>query len=217
MPGPFDYAAGIGRYRDVGKFESLNGVDVRAALTAAISPAPKDVVFLNDAHAFALGEWAAGSMAGHSRAVALTLGTGVGSAFVDSGSIVDTGPSVPPEGRADLLSIDGRPLEETVSRRAILARYGGSVDVREIASRALDGESRASSVLRDAFFALGLAFRPWVSRFGAGVVVIGGSMAASWDLVAPPLSSGLGGLAVRRSLLGSDAQLVGAGMRARGR
>jgi glucokinase len=39
MPGPFDYATGIGRFRDVGKFDALNGVDVGSALRAAL-PAP---------------------------------------------------------------------------------------------------------------------------------------------------------------------------------
>lgn len=216
VPGPFDYTDGIARYHDVGKFDALSGVDVGKALAAGISPAPRSVAFLNDAHAFALGEWAGGSMSGHDRALALTLGTGIGSAFVSAGAIVDTGPSVPLEGRADLLLIDGHPLEETVSRRAILARYGDSVDVAETAARARSGESRAGDVLRDAFFALGLAFRPWVARFGATVVVVGGSMADSWDLVEPPLSAGLDGPALRRSALGADAPLVGAAIRAQG-
>ncbi len=216
VPGPFDYADGIARYHDVGKFDALSGVDVGKALASGISPTPRSVTFLNDAHAFALGEWASDSMAGHERALALTLGTGVGSAFVSAGSIVDSGASVPLEGRADLLVIEDRPLEETVSRRAIVTRYGASADVAEIAARARSGESRAADVLRDAFFALGLAFRPWVARFGATVVVVGGSMAASWDLVEPPLSAGLDGPTLRRSTLGADAQLVGAAIRAQG-
>jgi hypothetical protein len=41
-------------------------------------------------------------------------------------------------------------------------------------------------------------------------------MAASWDLVAPALSEGLGTVELRRSALGADAQLVGAGIRAGG-
>ena len=33
VPGPFDYGRGIGLFRDVGKFDSLYGVDVRRGLT----------------------------------------------------------------------------------------------------------------------------------------------------------------------------------------
>ena len=36
IPGPFDYARGIGRYEGVAKFDALNGVDVRARLLDAI-------------------------------------------------------------------------------------------------------------------------------------------------------------------------------------
>src|SRR3954452_19806734 len=31
MPGPFDYASGIAMFEDVGKFDSLRGIDLRAA------------------------------------------------------------------------------------------------------------------------------------------------------------------------------------------
>ena len=40
VPGPFDYARGIGLFRDVGKFDSLYGVDVRHGLMMRIRPIP---------------------------------------------------------------------------------------------------------------------------------------------------------------------------------
>jgi glucokinase len=46
---------------------------------------------VNDAAAFGLGEWVAGAATGAGRAVAITLGTGVGSAFVDNGSVAHRG------------------------------------------------------------------------------------------------------------------------------
>ena len=39
VPGPFDYARGVGLFRDVGKFDSLYGVDVRRGLMTRIRPA----------------------------------------------------------------------------------------------------------------------------------------------------------------------------------
>jgi glucokinase len=41
--------------------------------------------FVNDAHAFLLGEAAVGAAAGHHRTVGITLGTRVGSAFLHEG------------------------------------------------------------------------------------------------------------------------------------
>ena len=213
LPGPFDYEAGIGRFHGVAKFEALNGFDLGAALRKGLPQSPAAVRFLHDADAFGLGEWAAGTLAGHARGLALTLGTGIGSAFLADGSVVADGPSVPPDGDVHLLEIDGAPLEETVSRRAILAAYGRpGVDVAEIAEAARSGEPHAREVLDTAFSALGQALRPWVGSFGATIVVVGGSMADSWDLVAEPLRAGLGEVTVVRARLGEAAPLVGAGL-----
>ncbi|MFD3374281.1 MULTISPECIES: ROK family protein [unclassified Streptomyces] len=192
VPGPFDYARGIALFRGVGKFDSLYGMDVRAAFLDGLRQRPSDVVFLNDAHAFLTGEWSAGTVRGHRRAVGITLGTGVGSAFLADGRICDSGPGVPLEGRMDLTEIDGRPLEDAVSRRAILARYADpAADVHDIARRARAGEERAQRVLDNVFTALGVALGPRLVDFGATALVVGGSMARSWDRVAPALSTGL--------------------------
>ncbi|UXX92257.1 ROK family protein [Streptomyces sp. AD2-2] len=192
VPGPFDYAKGVALFEDVGKFDALYGMDMRAALLRGLRHRPGDVVFVNDAHAFLTGEWSAGTVRGHRRAVGITLGTGVGSAFLADGRIRDHGPGLPPEGRMDLTEIAGRPLEETISRRAILTRYGDpAADVHDIAVRARAGEERARRVLVDVFTALGVELGPRMADFGATVLVVGGSMARSWDLVAPALFSGL--------------------------
>ncbi|MER5956942.1 ROK family protein [Streptomyces sp. NPDC056121] len=226
VPGPFDYAKGIALFADVGKFASLYGTDVRADLLGGLRRCPADVVFLNDAHAFLIGEWSAGAVRGHTRAVGITLGTGVGSAFLAEGRILDQGPGIPPEGRMDLTRLGGAPLEETVSRRAILARFGDpAADVRDIAERARAGQRRARHVLDEAFGALGRVLGPRLAAFGASAVVVGGSMARSWDLVAPALNAGLadGGWpvpdqtggegrhtrAMRPAGLAGDAALVG--------
>lgn len=196
MPGPFDYTRGIALFEDVGKFDSLRDVDVGAALCAGITPAPESVSFLNDAEAFLLGEWLHGAATGYRRCAAVTLGTGVGSAFLADGEIVGSGPDVPPDGRAHRLYIDRRPLEDVVSRRAMRAAYGDatgdtSADVRDIADRARGGDPVAREVIDTAMRRLGTALAPWLARFGAEVVVVGGSMSASWDLFGPPFTAPL--------------------------
>ncbi|GAA5193372.1 ROK family protein [Rugosimonospora acidiphila] len=196
VPGPFDYDTGIGRFHGVGKFASLNGVDVGAELRARIRPHPHALRFLNDAAAFGCGEWQWGAAKGHDRAVAITLGTGVGSAFLDRGRIVADGPRVPPEGRADLLTINGQPLEQTVSTRAVLAAYrraGGEAcdGVAEVMARVAHGDERAAGVVDEAYRLLGRALAPWLRRFEASVLVIGGGISAAWQFVAPPLGQGI--------------------------
>jgi glucokinase len=196
VPGPFDYTAGVAWYRGVAKFDSLYGVDVGARLRDGLGlGAAADLVFLGDAEAFALGEWVFGAGRSYRRILGVTLGTGVGASFLDRGIAVVDGPDVPPAGRADLLTVDDRPLEESVSTRAIVERYardgGPSNSAEEIAERARGGEERALGVLDKTFAILGEALSPWVASFGAEVVVVGGAMVQSWDLIAAPLRRGM--------------------------
>jgi glucokinase len=199
MPDPFDYERGIGRFHGVGKFESLDGVDVRAALATRLECAPDDLHFCNDADAFTVGEWLVGAGQGADRVVGLTLGTGVGSGWVDHGRVVD--PGVPPGGRAHRLHIDGGALEDSMSRRAIRLAYAEAAgdrdaDVREIADRARAGEPAAQEVLAHALRSLGRALAAPISDFVADVIVVGGSMSGSWELFEPWFREGAGDIAV---------------------
>ncbi len=199
VPGPFDYRHGLGLFKDVGKFDSLRGVDIGAALRSALPHMIATTTFLNDAAAFGLGEFVAGAAAGHERVAAVTLGTGVGSCFMAGGAGVESGPTVPPEGRVDLLTWAGLPLEDTVSRRGIRACYAAragvpvelSPDVDKIAALARGGDTVAGEVLEHTLDVLGRVLAPWVLRFDASVLVVGGSISASWDVIAPPLRRGL--------------------------
>ncbi len=196
MPDPFDYAGGIATFRDVGKFDDLYGVDVGSALRAHLPGPPADVAFVNDADAFILGEWTHGAATGHSRCVGITLGTGLGSGWLVDGAITDSEPGVPELGRARHLTVNGAGLEETTSRRAIRRSYvaaGGdrAADVLEITDRARDGDRIAAGTLRRAFHGLGEAMGPAMRTFGADVIVIGGSMAGSWDLYEPWFRDGM--------------------------
>ncbi|WP_426626139.1 ROK family protein [Leifsonia sp. McL0607] len=215
IPGPFDYATGVGRFDGVAKFESLDGVDVGAALRADLVGVMSGVVFVNDATAFALGECAVGAGQGRRRVVGITIGTGIGSAFVADGIPVESGDFVPPRGWMHLVEYDGAPLEEVVSRRAMRAAYrrdsGELIDIHEIADRARAGDRGASEVFGRTMTVLGRALAPWIERFEAEAVVVGGSIAGSWDLIEGPLLGALTDprVTVLRASLGEDASIIG--------
>ena len=113
VPGPFDYERGVAQYAGVGKFDALYGLDLRSALAARI-PAAGEIGFLNDADAFGLGEWWVGAARGRRRVAGITLGTGVGSSFVEDGRALREGPGIPPYGRINGLYHAGKPLEEAI-------------------------------------------------------------------------------------------------------
>jgi glucokinase len=195
VPGPFDYATGIARYRGVGKFSALDGLAVAEALAGRLRLRPARLRFLSDAVAFALGARRTDDPRPR-RMVAVTLGTGIGSAFLDEGAAVTEGPQVPPEGRLDLLAVDGGPLEDTVSTRAMAGRYtsrtGQAVDgVRGLAELAGHGDATARAVVESALHTLGAALAPWLLAFRADALAVGGSMTAAWPLLGPPFRTAL--------------------------
>lgn len=85
IPDPFDYVRGIALFCEVGKFDALYGMDVRRALDEAIHPRPTRIVFVHDTEAFLRGEWTRGAAMGTERCAALTIGSGIGSAFLAQG------------------------------------------------------------------------------------------------------------------------------------
>jgi glucokinase len=194
-PGPFDYAAGVSRLRH--KLAALYGVDLRSELASALGVAPSAIRFLNDADAFVLGEWLTGAARGADRVLGVTLGTGLGSAFLAEGALV---------AGVELYrsSFRGRPVEETISARGI----GGRVSVAELASRARGGDDDARAALERAGADLGEFLLPHVQRLHAERVVVGGSIARAWDLFSPALRARVPEAMLAANL--DDAALVGA-------
>jgi predicted NBD/HSP70 family sugar kinase len=215
VPGPFDYAAGISTIRH--KLAALHGVDLRVALASALGLDPGAVRFLNDAGSFLLGEWWAGAARGHTRAVGITLGTGLGAAFLLDGRLVQSD-AVPAGGELYTLTFRGAPVERTISRSAVLGHYGADpeagLDVEGIAARARRGERRARLVFEQ--FAADLAefLGPPLAAFAPTCLIVGGSIAHAWSLLEPGLRAGLATcrqLVVARAASIEDAALLGAG------
>jgi glucokinase len=220
IPGPFDYPLGVGRFEGVGKFDSLNGVDLGRRLREALAPRSLELHFVNDAAAFAIGEWYLGDRL--DRCVGITLGSGVGSTFLERGRPVTSGDSVPPGGELHLTRLADTMLEDVVSRRAILRRYRSRVelashlDVKDVFHRARTGDAWAVEVCSTAFDHLGRALDPWLRAFGAEVLIVGGGMAGGWDVLQPALAAGLTvEVALRRSRDPDHSPLIGAAVQLR--
>jgi glucokinase len=198
-PGPFDYELGVAWMRH--KLAALYGVDLRGELADTLDVAPEAISFLNDADAFLLGEWLTGAARGVDRVIGITLGTGLGSAFLASGKLVTPG-------ELYRLSFRGRPVEQTISARAIADAYDAAVPVADVAAHARDGDTRARVAFERMGADLGEFLLPRVERFGADRVVVGGAIALAWDLFGPSLRARITG-AVRAANI-EDAVLVGA-------
>ncbi len=217
VPGPFDYPTGRCTIRGQHKLDALYGVDLRAELAAALHRPGKvhaaAIHFCNDADAFLLGEWTAGAARGARRAVGITLGTGLGSAFLADGVLVGGG-TAPPEGRLYPLPYRGRRVEEVVSTRGLLAASGRpAADGRQLADAARRGDVRTREAFAELGTALGEVLTPWLRLFRPTHLVIGGGLAGAWDLIEPAFRAGcppVDGLVLRVAEHPADAALLGA-------
>ena len=211
-PGPFDYEAGVCLVAH--KLPGLYGIDLRSELATAVGLDGGDISFLNDAEAFLLGEWWAGAARGHARALGITLGTGLGSAFLEEGRFVRSGPRVPADGALYTLAFRGRPVEETISRRALLHRYrDGGPDVEQIANRARAADAHARRVFEDLAADLAEFLAAPLAAFAPSCLVVGGSITRAWDLLGPTLLERLDAyrpLVVACAVNIDDAPLLGA-------
>jgi glucokinase len=213
FPGPFDFAAGISRMKH--KLPFLYGVDLRQALAAPFGWQPAQVRFLHDSAAFLLGEIGAGAARNLPRAVGITLGTGIGSAFAVDGRVVTDGPGVPLDGEIWNLPYEGGIVEDFISTRAIQGNYenrtGTLREVVEIAS-SVASDAEAAAVFADFGRHLGVALRMVLAAFAPQVVVLGGAISRSAHLFLPVAENHLQGLNLRLlpSTLKDEAPLVGA-------
>jgi glucokinase len=215
VPGPFDFQAAMSRMRH--KLPYLYGVDLRQALAARLGCRPDQVRFLNDAAAFLLGEIGAGAARGFARAVGLTLGTGIGSAFAANGRLVTEGPGVPPGGEIWNVPYDGGIVEDYISTRAVADFYqrsgGRERSVAKLAAAAGD-EPAAQEAFAHLGRHLGRVLHTLLADFHPDVVVVGGGIARSPELFLPATRSELRGECVqlRVSELMERAPLVGCGV-----
>jgi glucokinase len=193
MPGPFDYFNGVSLIKGVHKFDSLYGVNVAEALQRSLN-ADIPVRFINDAIAFAIGEAWAGEAKDFKKAVAITLGTGFGSAFLDDGLPILEGKTVPDKGFVYNLPYRDGIADDHFSTRWFVDTFktvtGISVTgVKDIADLAKQGDTSALDIFREFGTRLGRFLYPLLSRFEAGILVIGGNIANAGDLFIPAIQN----------------------------
>ena len=218
VPGPFDLEAGISLMEH--KLQYLHGKNLRAALAESFGWQPGQLRFLNDAAAYLLGEIGAGAAIGAERAVGLTLGTGIGSAFAIHGRHVTQGEGVPPGGEIWNYPYAGATVEDLISTRRLKADYaaltgpdaGPDKDVAEIAAAAAANDDDARQVFACFGTHLGHVLRDVIAPFRPDIVVLGGGISRSAPLFLPTTESEIRGLAFRvvTSTLLDRAPLVGA-------
>lgn len=196
MPGPFDYKTGVALLKNVAKYESLYGINVGDELKKILQlPPSMPFRYLNDAMSFAIGECWLGKASAYKNVMAITLGTGFGSAFLTNGVPIIEGERVPKMGYVYHIPYKNGIADDYFSTRWFIKEYfvrtGIQVSgVKEIAGHAQHAED-AKKMFTDFGTDLGNFLAPLLARFEADCLVIGGNISGAYALFGPSCESAL--------------------------
>jgi glucokinase len=187
MPGPFDYVKGICYIKGVAKYENLYGINITDAISKNLGLNNGILLrYMNDASSFAVGEAWKGSAARFKRSLSITFGTGFGSAFIDNIIPVVDGPLVPRLGCIYHLPYKDGIADDYFSTRGLLFRYKKLTGkelcgVKELAELA-ESDKTVIDLFTDFGDNAGIFLAPWLKKFKAEILVIGGNISHAYNL-----------------------------------
>jgi glucokinase len=222
IPGLVDEGAGVGRMSVNLRWRDLPVRDVVSSRTGV------PTVVGHDVRAGLLAETRLGAARGARNAAFIPIGTGIAGALMLDGAVVSAdgwagelghlvvdpaGPPCPCGQRGCLEMISSAASVE----RAYAAEEGTPISAERIAQRAAAGEAAAARVWSRAVAALGGAIVTTVTLTGVELVLIGGGLGQSGDILLAPLRSDVIGRLtwqrtprIGRAALGDRAGTLGA-------
>ena len=187
MPGPFDYAKGIALFEQVQKFEHLYGVNVAEEIQKKIVGDNRiSLRFMNDATCFGIGETWIGQAREYSKCVAITLGTGFGSAFFENGIPVVARADVPEMGCVYHLPYKGSIADDSFSTRWYIKRYAQKTGKQMTGVKDIFDNAENDPAAKECFVEFGNNLaefsEPWLKKFQTEAMVIGGKVTGAYEV-----------------------------------
>ena len=216
IPGPFNYKEGIALFEGGNdKYENLYGVSITEELPKYLISDNIQFRFLNDATSFAVGVSAQGKAKNCEKILAVTLGTGFGSAFIKNGMPLISHSEVPKNGCLwDKTFKDGIG-DDYFSTRWFIKRYAevSSKKVAGVKEIAQADTSDSKHVFKEFGSNMGQFMIPFLQKFNPDLIIMGGNIAHAGSLFIPSLQNVLvqAGLKieVETSFLMEDAAIIG--------
>jgi glucokinase len=147
----------------------------------------------------------------YSRLIGITLGTGLGSAFIDDRHIITEVKGVPPQGWLYSCVFEQQRADDVFSTRGLLARlHAAGIHATDVESALRSSETSALTEVFSTFGAdLGRFLKPFVSEFRAEAVLVTGGISEARERFFPSLRHSLS-IPVSKGTLGRHAPLLGA-------
>ncbi|HHW46861.1 MAG TPA: ROK family protein [Clostridiales bacterium] len=196
FPGPFDYENGISLIKNIGKYDSIYGVNINKELHNMLG-LNVDIRFCNDADLYCMGECVFGVGKYYNRCMCICIGTGIGSGFFADGKLVKSSPDVPENGWIYNTPYRDGIVDEYLSAtgiRRMMLEYPETArinSVKELAESARAGLPRAIEIFNEFGRMLSEVIPQFAISFGAECLILGGDVSRSCDLFDKPLTEKL--------------------------
>lgn len=208
FPGPFEYESGISRIQGLNKYDSIYGLNLkvllrdeltrRSALNSSLpwlsELAAAPIRLGNDAVMFSLG---VSRLFPEDKMICLTLGTGLGSTFIEKRKVVSGRSGIPSSGMLYEEIFNEERVDDVFGSRGILSladslhARSSNDTVENLALAAQSGDPSAIQVWEIYGQRLGLMLRPYFAAFQPDKLVLGGQIAKSRELFEDSLRSAL--------------------------
>lgn len=190
IPGPFNYKEGIALFEgNNDKYENLFGVSVPEELPKYLISEKTNFRFLNDATSFAVGVSAQGKAKNSDKIIAVTLGTGFGSAFIKEGIPLVNHPEVPKDGCLWDEPFKGGIGDDYFSTRWCIKRYDevSSKSVQGVKEIAEADTTHSKQVFKEFGSNMGHFMMPFLKEYQPELIVMGGNISNAGNLFIPAL------------------------------
>ncbi len=210
MPGPFDYEAGIAKIRNADKFDALFGLNIKQLIANRLGIDGAQIRFENDAGCFLKGEVFSGAAIGFQHVIAVTLGTGLGTARYHHG--------VADDANLWCIPFKGSIAEEYISTRWFVNRYkeltGECVNNVKALAEMYELDNAVRKVFDEFGRNLALFLNEFIAIDSPESIIIGGNIAHSYKFFEKELRTHLGQhnkhIPIHLSILNEEAALIGA-------
>lgn len=211
MPGPFDYLTGICLMKNVNKYESLYGLNIKQELSDRLGIDVQNIVFRNDSEAFLAGEMRFGAGKGLEKGIGITLGTGLGTSIYQNGEAQDMALGI------------NYPMLEGVAEDYISTRW--FVDTYQLKTQnSIEGVKQlvqlypsdviARKLFEDFGQNLSSFIHGFIKRFEPEVIIIGGNIVHASEKFFPTIIQQLAAynptIQLHKAILNEEASLLGA-------
>lgn len=199
FPGPFDYENGISYIKNLSKYSSIYGVNLKKELKERLTKANGRVSssikisFLHDIEAFALGEAIYGKAKNAGNIFCLCIGTGAGSAFLKDKKIIKNADNVPENGWVYNIPFRDSVIDDYISVRGLekvsLKHCGEKLSGLQLYNKAVSGNANATACFQEFGEDVKKAVEISTQSFETDTIILGGQITKAFQFWGESLKS----------------------------